>query len=160
LHDGNDHRSRDSGDSGTNVDKNPKALCDRCYACIVFQQSIYTSVQTVVAPTWSQCGPSAVPVRSQYGPSIQIEVVRTWPANTSRSWPTDLLCTSSVKGRGSVLFRPPIRYRFPCITDSLLACRFKFQPPKHIRQTDRREHKRVDPTLRGAAWESLALVQL
>jgi hypothetical protein len=47
------------------------------------------------------------------------------------SWRTGLLCRGGVKGRVSVLFRPPIRYRCCCSRDSLLASCFQLQPPKH-----------------------------
>jgi hypothetical protein len=52
--DENDHRSRDTGGSGTDVDRSPKPLPDRQHTRNVFQQRIHTSAQNVVAPVWPQ----------------------------------------------------------------------------------------------------------
>ena len=154
--DGNDHRSRDTGGSCTDVARNPKPLSDRYHTWNVFQQRIDTSVQNVAAPVCSQHTDWALSIGHllAYG---RRKLCRTGGRGYA-------VLEVSRAGYLSVLFRPPIRYRYRCSRDSLLACCFQFRPPKQRRrptgQTDRREHKSVDPTLHGAARERQALVRL
>lgn len=67
--DGNDRRSRDTGGSGTDVDRNPNPLSHRFHIWNVFQQMIYTPVQNGMAP--------AHRLDNSYRP-----LVRVWQAKT------------------------------------------------------------------------------